>query len=111
LSTKYDLELYRLKADLCRVFCDPTRLIIISELRGSEKTVGDLVKILEVPQAAVSRHLGILRHGGMVTPRHEGTSVYYRLNDSRIAKACDLVHEILLNQIEKNGKLARKLAG
>ena len=111
MSTKYDLELYRLKADLCKIFGDSTRLIIISELHGGEKTVGDLVRILEIPQAVVSRHLGILRHGGVVTPRRQGTSVYYRLSDSRIAKACDLVHEILLNQIEKNGELARKLAG
>ena len=106
---RYNIELYKLRAELCKTFSDPRRLIIIDELRGGEKSVGELVQILEVPQAAVSRHLAILRDRGVVTTRREGTTVYYRLIDSKIVEACDLVHEILLNQIEKNRELAERL--
>ena len=111
MLTDYNLELYKLKAELCKTFSDPNRLIIISYLRDGEKTVGDLVKILGIPQAAVSRHLGILRDRGVVTPRRERTNVYYRLADAKLAEACDLVHEVLLNQIEKNRELAERLVG
>jgi len=106
---QYNLELYKLRAELCKTFSDPRRLIIIDELRGGEKSVGELVQILEVAQAAVSRHLAILRDKGVVTTRREGTTIYYRLIDSKIGEACDLVHEILLNQIEKNRELAERL--
>ena len=106
---QYNLELYKLRAELCKTFSDPRRLIIIDALRGGEKSVGELVQILEVPQAAVSRHLAILRDKGVVTTRREGTTIYYRLIDSKIGEACDLVHEILLNQIEKNRELAERL--
>ena len=106
---RYNLELYKLRAELCKTFSDPRRLIIIDELRGGEKSVGELVNILEVPQAAVSRHLAILRDRGVVTTRRKGTTIYYRLVDSKIGEACDLVHEILLNQIEKNRELAERL--
>ncbi len=105
----YNMELYKLKAELCRTFSDPKRLIIISELRNGEKAVGDLASTLQMSQAVVSRQLAILRDRGVVIPRREGTSVYYSLTDSKIGEACDLVHEILLNQIEKNRELTEKL--
>jgi len=109
LLTERDLKLYQLKAELCKTFSDPTRLIIINQLRHGEKTVGELVQLLETPQAVVSRHLAILRDRGVVDSRRAGTSVYYRLTDSKIIEACDIVHGILLNRIEKNRELADRL--
>jgi len=109
LLTEGDLKLYQLKAELCKTFSDPRRLIIINELRYGERTVSELVQLLKAPQAVVSRHLAILRNRGVVNFRRAGTSVYYRLSDSKIIEACDLVHDILLNQIEKNIELTGKL--
>ncbi len=107
---KRNLELYRLKASLCKVFADPRRLIIIEELRDGEKSVTELTEALAVPQAAVSRHLAILRERGVVQTRRSGTNIYYRLTSNKICEACDLVHEILLQQIENNRKLAGRLS-
>lgn len=104
-----NLELYGLKAELCKTFADPKRLIIIDELRSGEQTVGELARLLEIPQAVVSRHLAILRERGVVKHRREGTSVYYSLSDQKIGEACDMVHQILLDQIEKNKALAERL--
>lgn len=104
-----DLELYRLKAELCKTFADPKRLLIIDELRRGEKTVGELARVLEIPQAVISRHLAILRDRGVLRHRRERTSVYYSLSDPKIGDACDMMHQILLNQIEKNRKLAEGL--
>ncbi|MFC1944288.1 ArsR/SmtB family transcription factor [Chloroflexota bacterium] len=111
MSHDHNLELFELKAKLCRAFADPKRLIIISLLRDGEKTVGDLVQMLQIPQAVVSRQLGVLRSNGVVAPRREGTNVFYRLTDSRIGEACDLVHDILLNQITKSSELVERLRG
>ena len=106
---KYNSELYKLKAELCKTFSDPKRLIIINELREGEKAVGELANVLKISQAVVSRHLAILREKGVVIPRREGTNVFYSLADPQIGKACDLVHQVLLNQIEKNRELSEKL--
>jgi DNA-binding transcriptional ArsR family regulator len=107
--SKYNLELYKLKAELCKTFSDPKRLIILAELRHGEKAVGELAQSLGISQAVVSRQLAILREKGVVTPRREGTTVYYSLTDSKIGEACDLVHEILLKQIEKDRELTERL--
>ena len=109
MPTQSNLELYSLKAELCKTFADPKRLIIIDELRNGERTVGHLAQVLEIPQAVVSRHLAILRDRGVVKPRREGTNVYYSLSDPKIGEACDLVHQILLYQMKKNKELAERL--
>jgi DNA-binding transcriptional ArsR family regulator len=104
-----DYELYKLKAELCKTFADPKRLMIISELRHGERTVSHLTQVLQVPQAVVSRHLAVLRSRGVVTTRREGVNVYYSLANRRIVDACDIVHEILLEQVAKNRDIAEKL--
>jgi len=106
---RHNLELYALKAELCKTFADAKRLIIIDELRAGEMTVGDLARILELPQAVVSRNLAILRDKGVVQFRREGTSVYYSLSDPKIGEACEMVHEILMEQMEKNRQLAERI--
>jgi len=108
MTVKYDLELFKLKAEMCKVFSDPKRLLIINELRDGEKQVGDMAKALEMPQAEVSRQLALLRNKGVVVARREGVYVYYSLSDSKIVEACDLVHEVLLSNLEKNQELAER---
>ena len=109
MPTQRNLEFYSLKAELCKTFADPKRLIIIDELHEGERTVGDLARMLELPQAVVSRHLAILRGRGVVVPRREGTNIYYSLTDSKIGAACDLMHNILISQIENNRELTKRL--
>ena len=109
MARQEDIEIYKLKAELCKTFSDYKRLMILNELRGGEKTVGDLVKTLQIPQAVTSRHLAVLRNGGVVTARRDGTSIYYRLTDPKIAEACDIVHEVLLNQMANSKRMAEKL--
>ena len=106
---KYSAELYKLKAELCKTFSDPKRLMIISELREGEKSVGELAENIQSPQAVVSRHLALLRHRGIVQARRDGVSIYYSLTDSKILEACDIVHEVLMTQVSRNRELAEKL--
>jgi DNA-binding transcriptional ArsR family regulator len=105
----YDFELFRRKAELCKTFSDPKRLMIISELREGEKSVNELVAALQVPQAVVSRHLAVLRNRGVVVTRREGVNIYYRLTDTKIIEACDIIHEILLDQAARNREIAERL--
>ena len=62
-----------------RAFSDPTRLRILHLLLDGELCVGDLVKILKVPQPTASRHLAYLRRAGLVATRRNGLWNYYAL--------------------------------
>ena len=109
MSSDYDMELFKLKAEMSKLFSDPKRLMIINELRNGEKQVGELAQALKIPQAVVSRQLALLRNGNVVTPRRDGTNVYYSLTDLKIIEACDMVHQVLLNQLAKNREFAENL--
>jgi ArsR family transcriptional regulator len=68
---------------LFRAFSDRTRLRILHLLRRQETCVGDLVKVLRVPQPTASRHLTYLRRAGLVLGRRDGLWIHYRLAPAR----------------------------
>ena len=103
------MQLFKLQAEICKTMADSKRLMILHEIREAEMSVGQLVSNLELPQANVSQHLAILRERGIVTARREGTSVYYSLANPKIGQACDLVQEVLADQLAQNQALANSL--
>jgi len=103
------LQLFKHQASICKTLADPKRLMILHELRDGEASVGQLVASLGLPQSNVSQHLAILREGGIVTTRREGTTIYYSLANPKIGEACDLVREVLADQLSQNQALAKSL--
>lgn len=99
-------EVLSLQAELCKSLSDPKRLQIIQELRGGEKAVSELAGILGLKQSNTSQHLAVLRRIGVIAPRKEGNAVYYRLADVKIAEACDLVHEVIADQLRRSQRLS-----
>ncbi len=63
-----------------KALADPTRREILRLLGASEMSVNDIVERFSVSQPAISRHLAVLRHAGLVTSRREGQSVIYALD-------------------------------
>jgi DNA-binding transcriptional ArsR family regulator len=108
MLTKRDWELYKLKAELSSAFADSKRLVILDELRKGQKAVGDLVRILAIPQGAVSRHLAILRERGLVDSRREGTNVFYSLSDPRVCDTIDRIDQLVMAKLEKSKRLVEK---
>ena len=66
-----------------RAFSDRTRLRLLHLLQQGELCVGDLVRILEVPQPTASRHLAYLRRARLVLTRKDGLWNFYRLAPAR----------------------------
>ena len=61
---------------------DPTRLQVILILSEGEQHVGALCSQLSQSQPAVSHHLALLRHGGIIAPRRQGKNNYYGLTET-----------------------------
>ena len=59
---------------------DETRLRILNLLNEGEFCVCDIIKVLNVPQSKISRHLSYLRRAGLVQARKEGLWMHYRLS-------------------------------
>jgi len=70
------------------------RLMILCHLVNGEKSVTELETLLSARQAAVSQQLGRLRLEGLVRPRREGKTIYYRLTDDKSRKIMALIYEL-----------------
>ena len=72
-----------------RALSDPTRREILSLLKESGMSAGDISEHFEISAAAVSRHLSVLKDADLVRDRRDGKFIYYELNAS-------VLEEILL---------------
>ena len=65
--------------DVFQVLADPTRRRIVEELRGGERSVNQLVEVMDIGQPGVSRQLAILEDANFVVVRPEGRRRFYAL--------------------------------
>ena len=81
-------------AILLKQVSDATRLQVILMLAEGEKHVGAICEQLNMSQPAVSHHLALLRHGGIIAPRRQGKNNFYGLTEAGedLAK---VVHDIM----------------
>jgi DNA-binding transcriptional ArsR family regulator len=78
--------------DVFNAIAEPRRRDIIGALvDGQERAVGDVVRIVRMPQPAVSKHLGVLRRVGVVTVVKRGQHRMYRLNAAELKPVHDWV--------------------
>jgi DNA-binding transcriptional ArsR family regulator len=102
-------EVLQLQAELCKSLGDAKRLMIIQELRSGEKSVTELAEAVGANQSNISQHLGVLRRVGLVACRRQGSTVYYSLASDKIVQACDVVGQVLMEQIEGSQDLASRI--
>lgn len=80
---------------LFKTLADLTRRAIFERLcREGEQTVGALTARAGVSQPAVSKHLGVLKHAGLVRDRHEGRQTHYSAQLSALAPLVDWTSEM-----------------
>ena len=94
-SKEEQAALYDVTARFFKGLGDPTRLRILELLQKGERSVGEIVQHLALPQNHVSMHLGCLRWCGYVTTRREGRYVFYSLADPRVTAILRMAQELL----------------
>jgi len=80
--------------DAFNAVAEPRRREILDALAtGGERPVNDLVRILDLPQPQVSKHLRVLREVGAVDVRCDGRQRLYRLNGTALKPIHDWVKD------------------
>ncbi len=77
--------------DTFNAVAEPRRREILDVLAGGERAVNDLVRLLDLSQPQVSKHLRVLREVGAVEVREEGRQRLYRLNGRALKPIHDWV--------------------
>ena len=98
-------EIYKIHAEMCKIFSNPIRLEILNLLRDKEMSVTELIKMSKLSQVNISQHLSIMKAKGIVVSQREGKMIYYKLSNPKIIKAFDIIREVLTERLEKNRKI------
>jgi DNA-binding transcriptional ArsR family regulator len=75
-------KIFQRAAILLKQVSDPTRVQLVSLLSEGEHHVGGLCDHFNMSQPAVSHHLALLRHGGIIESRRQGKNNFYSLTDT-----------------------------
>lgn len=96
--------LYIAKAEFFRTLGHPARIRVLELLSGGERSVSELLPELGLEASHLSQQLGVLRRGGLVTTRKQGSAVFYALASDDVAEllavARKILTEVLAGQVE-----------
>jgi DNA-binding transcriptional ArsR family regulator len=94
-------------ADGLGLLGDPTRRAIFELLARRPSTVGELAQQLPITRSAVSQHLRVLKDGGLVVSRAEGTRRIYRLNPDGVTALRAYLDRVWAEALTAFGKAAQ----
>jgi ArsR family transcriptional regulator, virulence genes transcriptional regulator len=107
VKKEFDMTIYDLQAEISKTIAHPLRIAILHVLKDGEKTVNELVDIIGASQSNISQHLALMRQRQIVKTRKAGSSVYYRVANPKISQACDIMREVLMEQLSQKQKIAK----
>lgn len=100
-------KIYEMHAEVCKSMANSTRLKIMNLLREGEKSVEELKNKLKLPKANLSQHLSVLRQRKIVSTRRAGLNIYYKVANPKMIKACDILREVLFEQLREGEELVK----
>ena len=65
-----------------KALSDPVRREILGLLKNGRMTAGDIAGHFSITDAAISRHLSVLKEAGLIRDTREGKFIFYDLNAS-----------------------------
>lgn len=107
MAKEFDMTIYEMQAEISKTMAHPLRLAILHNLKDGEKTVNELTETIGASQSNISQHLAIMRQRQIVKTRKDGSNIYYRVASPKISQACDMVREVLFEQINQKQDLAK----
>jgi ArsR family transcriptional regulator len=107
---KEQRPVHEVKANLFRVLGHPARVRILELLRDDgEHSVGALQLALGLSDGNTSQHLAALRRVGAVESRRQGTTIYYRVENTRIFDLLAAGRDIVKDHIAGQQSMLRDL--
>ncbi len=89
---------------------DPTRRAILARLIEGDRTVAELAAPFRVSQPAISRHLKVLEHAGLITRSRRATARLSHLEAEPLRDAVDWLARYRGYWVESHDRLDELLA-
>jgi DNA-binding transcriptional ArsR family regulator len=79
---------------LLKSLANERRLLVLCHLSQGEKSVGELERLVNLSQSALSQHLARLRREELVTTRREAQTIYYSVSSPEALAVLRTLYEI-----------------
>lgn len=81
-------------SELLKSLANRHRLLILCQLIGAAKSVGQLADFLKLRDSTVSQHLSLLRRDGLVRARRDGQTIWYSVASPAARRVLETLFEI-----------------
>lgn len=88
---------------------DGTRRDLLRLLRDEERAAGDLAdQFPQISRPAVSQHLGVLHHAGLVSVRPDGRRRLYRARQEGLTEVWEFIDEMWTDRLARLKRAAER---
>lgn len=81
-------------SEFLKSMANPQRLRILCYIMDGEKPVGEIAEAIGANQSSVSQNLALMRREGLVAPRRDGQTIYYRIVEKKLLKVLKLLTDM-----------------
>jgi DNA-binding transcriptional ArsR family regulator len=107
MTLAQNAERYEMQAEVLRALAHPIRLAVLDILKDGERCVCEIVEALAslgAERSNVSRHLAVMRQGGLVRDRKAGLKVFYELRTPCVTGFLSCVDGVLHDRLARHEK-------
>lgn len=97
-------------SELLKALANRHRLMLVCQLSGRERAVGDLAAALNLRDSTVSQHLALLRKDGIVGTRREGQTIYYSIASASARSIVEVLYKHFCSPVPLCDELPAKTA-
>jgi DNA-binding transcriptional ArsR family regulator len=98
-------RIFELHADVCKALGHPLRIEVIDILQQGEFCFTDILDVTGGLKSNLSQHLSVMVQKGILKVRKDGKCNYYSLSSKKVAQACRLMREVLVESLKKQKSL------
>ncbi len=94
-----------------RALAEPRRRAILQLVAHEELAAGEIAAAFDVTRPAVSQHLTVLKHAGLLTERREGTRRLYRARPEGLAQLRRMLDDMWAGALDTARRLVEAERG
>ena len=83
---------------ILRAMGNRKRLQMLFALRNKEMSVGELEKVIDLSQSALSQHLAVLRRENIVKTRRDAQTIYYSIKSEIVINILETLDKFYNNR-------------
>ncbi len=102
-------KIFELHADVCKALGHPLRIEVIDLLQENELCFTDILTETGGLKSNLSQHLSVMTKKGILKARRAGQCTYFSLSSEKVAQACQLMREVLVDNIKTQQQLLENL--